>query len=332
MRLLMHSPHCLAGGLCLGLMTAGFAQERTAAQQALASARFTIISPFPAGGPTDVLARTLAEGLSARYDQTAVVENVAGAAGHIGMDRVKRAKPNGHTLLVVPAGNLTINPTLMADFPFDVQRDFTAITMLATTPNVLVVNPDVGIDSVPALIAQAKAKPDTLSYASPGVGSGLHLAGELFKRNAGVDILHVAYRGTGPAINDVLGAVVPMMFSSLFAALPYMQTGKLQALATTSAQRSPMAPELPTLQELGVAGVDVTSWYGLLGPGLVPSDIAEQLARDAAEILGRSAARERLRRQGMSQLTQTPNEFAQHINTETEIWRKLLQARPIKPE
>lgn len=332
MRLSMPSLHAVAAVLCLSLMTCSFAQERTPAQQALAATRFTIISPFPAGGPTDVLARTLAEGLSSRYGQPAVVENLAGAAGNIGMDRAKRARPNGHTLLVVPAGNITINPTLMPDFPFDIQRDFTAITKLTSSPNVLLVNSNSRIDSVQALIAQAKAQPDSLTYASPGVGSGLHLAGELFKQNAGVDILHVAYRGTGPAINDVLGGVVPVMFSSLFAALPHMQSGKLKALATTSALRSALVPELATLKELGVAGVDVTSWYGLFGPSAMDAEIAEQLARDAAEIFGHPIAIERLRLQGMLEATQTPAAFTQHINDETDVWRQLLQERTIQPE
>jgi tripartite-type tricarboxylate transporter receptor subunit TctC len=157
----------------------------------LAAERFTIVSPFPPGGPVDTLARMLSDGLAKRYGQAAVVDNQVGAAGNIGMEKVKRAKGDGHTLLVIPAGNVTINPTLMPNFPFDMQKDFVPITMLAKAPNVLVASPASGIKSVKELVAQAKAKPGTLSYASPGVGSGLHLAGELFKQQAGIDLLHV---------------------------------------------------------------------------------------------------------------------------------------------
>lgn len=329
MRLPMPRLHYFVGIACSMLVTGSFAQaqERTPAQQALASARFTIISPFPAGGPTDVLARTLAEGLSARYGQPAVVENLAGAGGNIGMERAKRARGNGHTLLVVPAGNITINPVLMPNFPFNIQRDFTPITMLANTPNVLVVHRDAGIDTVDALIAKAKAQPDSLSYATPGVGSGLHMAGELFKHNAEVDILHVAYRGTGPAINDVMAGVVPMAFSSLFSVMPYMQAGTLKVLATTSALRSPIAPELPTLNELGVPGIDVSSWYGLLGPAGMESELVQQLAQDAAQILAAPDIQARLSNQGMSSRSMSPAEFASSILVETREWEKLIQAR-----
>lgn len=329
MRLPMHTLYGLAGALGLAMATGSHAQERTPVQQELAAARFTLISPFPAGGPTDVLARAIAEGLTARYAQPSVVENLTGAAGVIGMNRVKRAKPDGHTLLVIPAGNMTINPSLMANFSFNIQRDFTPITMLAKAPNVLVVNSNAGIDSVQSLIAQAKAKPEAFSYASPGFGSGLHLAGELFKHSAGIEILHVAYRGSAPAMNEVLGGVLPMMFSNLPAALPYMNTGKLTALATTSAQRSALVPDIPTLQELGLIGIDVTSWYGLFGPAGMAPELADQLARDAADVLAQTAITELLTLQGMTSAAMTPAEFAREIEAETAVWADTIKARSI---
>lgn len=332
MQLLSISLRSLCGLACLAMVASSHAQERTPVQQELASARFLIVSPFPAGGVTDVLARALAEGLTAIYDQPAIVQNLAGASGSIGMERVKRAKPDGHTLLVVPAGNLTINPTLMANYPYSIQRDFTPITMLAKTPNVLVVHSDAGIDSVQSLIAQAKDKPDSLSFASPGFGSGLHLAGELFKHSAGVDILHVSYRGSGPAINEVLAGVLPLMFSNLPTALPHLNTGKLKALAMTSAERSPLMPELPTLQEQGVQGIDVTSWYGLLGPAAMSPEMAAQLARDAADIFARPEVIERLSLQGMSAALMAPAEFERAIQDETALWAQTIQARNIVVE
>jgi len=190
----MQRRHLLTLAATLALSAPAFAQ--TAAEKALAADKFTLVAPFPPGGPVDTLARILADGLGKRYGQVALVDNAPGAAGNIGMDKVKKAKPDGHTLLVIPAGNLTINPTLMPKFPFNVDKDFVPVAMLAKTPNVLVTHPGTGIKSVADLIKAAKAKPDSLSYASPGIGSGLHLAGELFKDQAKVEMLHVAYKGT----------------------------------------------------------------------------------------------------------------------------------------
>ena len=299
---------------------------------ALAQERITLVAPFPPGGPVDVLSRILAEGLQKKTGQTALVENLPGAAGNLGIDKVKRARPDGRTLLVVPAGNLTINPTLMPNFPFNIERDFAPVTMLAKAPNVLVASPAARIVNLRELVAQAKARPGALAYASPGIGSGLHLAGELFKQQADVDLLHVPYKGTGPALNDVLGGTVPLMFSNLPATLPHIKSGKLVALGLTDSARSPVAPEIPTLAEQGVQGVVVTSWYGLLAPAGTPAPVVEQLARDAAEILSQSAVREQLRAQGLSDATQKPAEFAAHIQQETRTWARIIRARGITAE
>ena len=322
----------LAGAALMALAAVAPANAQNAVEKQLSSDRFTIVSPFPPGGPVDTLARVLSEGLAKRYGQAAVVENMPGAAGNIGIDKVKRAKGDGHTLLVVPAGNLTINPTLMPNFPFDIQKDFVPVTMLAKAPNVLVAAPSAGIKTAKDLVAQAKAKPGTLSYASPGVGSGLHLAGELFKQQAGVDLLHVPYKGTAPALNDVLGGVVPLMFSNLPATLPFLKNGKLVALAVTEAQRSPAAPEIPTLAEQGIQGVAVTSWYGLLAPAGTPPAVAEQLAKDAAQFLAQPEVRERLKAQGMTEATMKPGEFAVYMRDETAMWARIIKARNIVAE
>ena len=233
---------------CSALMAQPIA-GMSSVQKQLAQERFTIVAPFPPGGPVDTLSRFLADGLTQRYGQPAVVENLPGAAGNLGMDKVKRGKPDGHVLLVIPAGNLTINPTLMPNFPFNIERDFTPVTMLAKAPNVLVVSPQAKLRDLNDLLAQARRQPDSLSYASPGVGSGLHLAGELFKSQTQTEILHVPYKGTGPALNDVLAGVVPVMFSNLPATLPYIRSGKLIAMGVTDTVRSPVAPEIPTLAE-----------------------------------------------------------------------------------
>jgi tripartite-type tricarboxylate transporter receptor subunit TctC len=300
--------------------------------QVLGSEGFRIVAPFPPGGPIDSLARILAAGLTERYKQSAVVENLAGAAGNIGIEKVRRAKPDGHTLLVVPAGNLTINPTLMPNFPFNIERDFVPITMLAKAPNVLVANPSLGVKNAKELVAMAKAKPGKLAYASPGIGSGLHLAGELFKQQADVDLLHVPYKGTGPALNDVLGGQVPLMFSNLPGTLAHIKSGKLLALGITESARSPSAPDIPTLAEQGINGVVVTSWYGLLAPAGTPAPTAERLAKDAADILAQAAVREQLKAQVLIETLMKPAEFTAYMRNETAQWAKIIKARNIVAE
>jgi tripartite-type tricarboxylate transporter receptor subunit TctC len=294
--------------------------------------RITLVAPFPPGGPVDMLSRILADGLQKKYSQVVVVENLPGASGNLGIDKVRKAKPDGKTLLVIPAGNLTINPTLMPNFPFNIERDFVPITMLAKAPNVLVANAQSKVGSVRELIAQAKLKPNQFSYASPGIGSGLHLAGELFKQVTDTDLLHVPYKGTGPALNDVLGGSVPLMFSNLPAVLGHIRSGKLIALGITDNLRTAAAPEIPTLAEQGVSGVVVTSWYGILAPAGTPVALVEQLARDAAEILSQANIKEQLKSQGLSDATQKPSEFALHIKQETQTWARIIKTRGIVAE
>ncbi len=294
--------------------------------------RITLVAPFPPGGPVDMLSRILADGLQKKYSQVVVVENLPGASGNLGIDKVRKAKPDGKTLLVIPAGNLTINPTLMPNFPFNIERDFVPITMLAKAPNVLVANAQSKVANVRELIAQAKLKPNQFSYASPGIGSGLHLAGELFKQVTDTDLLHVPYKGTGPALNDVLGGSVPLMFSNLPAVLGHIRSGKLIALGITDNLRTAAAPEIPTLAEQGVNGVVVTSWYGILAPAGTPFALVEQLARDAAEILSQANIKEQLKSQGLTDATQKPSEFALHIKQETQTWARIIKTRGILAE
>ena len=308
------------------------ALAQTAVEKQLSQERFTLVAPFPPGGPVDTLARVLSDGLAKRYGQPALVDNAPGAAGNIGMDKVRKARPDGHTLLVIPAGNLTINPTLMPKFPFNIEKDFAPISMLAKTPNVLVAHPGARFKTVQELIALAKKQPDTLSYSSPGIGSGLHLAGELFKAQTDTEILHVAYKGTPPALNDVLGGAVPMMFSNLPTVLPHIKSGKLLALAVTDTTRTPVAPEIPTLAEQGVPGVVVTSWYGLLAPAGTPAEVQEQLARDVQAILAQPQVREQLKAQGLSEWPLKTTEFGAHIRNETASWAKVIKARGITME
>lgn len=308
------------------------AQTPSAVEMQLRSAQFRIVAPFPPGGPVDTLSRILAAGLQEKYKQAAVVENKAGASGNLGIEQVKNAAPDGQTPLVVPAGNLTINPTLMPKLGYNVERDFVPVTSLAKASNVLAVNPEVPAQSVKELIALSKAKPNTLGYASPGVGSGLHLAGELFKQQSGADVLHVPYKGSGLALNDVLGGQVGVIFANLPALLPNIQSGKLRALAVTDASRATALPNVPTLAEAGVSGVVVTSWYGLLAPHGTPAAVVAQLARDAAQILIRPATQAELQAQGLNVWLIGEGMFADHIRKETATWAQIVKARNIQPE
>jgi tripartite-type tricarboxylate transporter receptor subunit TctC len=306
--------------------------EFNAVEKQLAAEKFTIVAPFPPGGPVDLLARMLADGLGKKYKQVATVENVPGAAGNIGIERVKRAKAGGNTLLLIPAGNLTINPTLMVNFPFNIEKDFVAISMLAKAPNVMVINAGVKAKNAKELVALAKAKPGALAFASPGVGSGLHLAGELFKQQTGTDIMHVPYKGTAPALNDVIGEQIAIMFSNLPGALPHIKSGKLVAIGITDSTRTSVAPDIPTLAEQGIEGVVVTSWYGLLAPAGTSAQAAEQLHKDASEMLSRPAIREQLKAQGIVEVLMKPTDFAVHIRKETESWAKIIKSKNISAE
>jgi tripartite-type tricarboxylate transporter receptor subunit TctC len=319
----------LAAAMALAL-PAVQAQDPVATQ--LASRPFTIVAPFPPGGPVDILARMLATGLSEQYKQAAIVENKPGAAGNIGIDQVKRSAPTGHTLLVIPAGNLTINPTLMPKLGYDVQADFVAVSSLARASNVVAVNPSVPAKTIAELVALAKGKPNSISYATPGVGSQLHLAGELLGQQAGVDFLHVAYKGSGPGLNDVLGGTVPMIIGNLPVLLPQIQAGKLRALAVTDATRDPALPQVPTLAEAGVPGIAVTSWYGVLAPKGTPPAVVEQLARDINRIVNTPAHQASLHQQGMQPWLVQTTAFGDLIRKETATWAPIIRSRKIEAQ
>lgn len=287
----------------------------------------TLIVPFSAGGPVDVLGRLLAHEFQARSGGTVVVENKTGGAGNIGIETVRKAAPDGTTLLLIPAGNLTINPTLMANLPFDVERDFAPITMLASAPNVIVVSPKLGITSIKELIAKAKA--GRVTYGSPGVGSQLHLAMELFKEKTGVDIVHVPYRGSSQAIGDLIGGHIDVLATNLPATLSAIKGNTVVALAMTTAQRSPLVPNVPTLAEAGVEGIDVTSWYGMLAPKAVPNDVRDALFAVTKDVLTTPVLQEKLLTQGLTVMIEPPDVFAARIKRETALWAGVIKSRNI---
>jgi len=261
-----------------------------------------------------------------------VVENKPGAGGNIGMEQGARAAPDGYTLTLAPVGNLTVSPFIYAKLPYDPFKDFAPITVLATVPNVLVVNAAVPARSVAELIALAKAKPGTLNYASAGNGSGPHLAGELFKRMAGIDMVHVPFNGAGPAMNAVLAGDVQVFFAQSAAALPQLKGGRVFALGVASPKRIDAAPELPTIAESGLPGFDVTSWYALVAPAGTPADRVERIQSTLARAFARPDVREKIAGLGAEPVANTPAAFGRMLETEAARWRTLAREANIRAD
>ncbi|ARP81563.1 hypothetical protein CAL12_12595 [Bordetella genomosp. 8] len=291
-----------------------------------------LVLPFPPGGGTDTLARIMAPKLSDILGQPIVVDNRAGASGNIATDIVAKADPDGYTVLMGFNTALTMNPSLYKNLPFDVQRDFKPVTMLAAAQYVLVVNPALPVHTVQELIALAKSRPGQLNYSSSGPGSPLHLAGELFKARTGTDIAHIPYKGGGPATIGLLGGQAQLMFGSVSAVMPHVKEGKLRALAVTGMKRSDVAPDLPTMDQSGLPGFNVTSWYGLLVPAKTPDAIVAKLASAAQKVIQQPDVRDAMAKQGLELSIDTPQEFAQTIKTETATWADLIHKMNIKAE
>ena len=291
-----------------------------------------ILVPFPPGGPADALTRIAAEQLSAALGQPFVVENKPGAGGNIGMEQGARAAPDGYTLTLAPVGNLTVSPFIYAKLPYDPFKDFVPVTVLATVPNVLVVNAAVPARSVAELIALAKAKPGTLNYASAGNGSGPHLAGELFKRMAGVEMVHVPFNGAGPAMNAVLAGDVQVFFAQSAAALPQLKGGRVFALGVASPKRIDAAPELPTIAESGLPGFDVTSWYALVAPAGTPADRVDRIQSTLARAFARPDVREKIAGLGAEPVANTPAAFGRMLEAEAARWRTLAREANIRAD
>ncbi|WP_454673115.1 Bug family tripartite tricarboxylate transporter substrate binding protein [Achromobacter pestifer] len=285
----------------------------------------TLIVPFPPGGPTDAMARRLAEKLREPLKQNVIVENRSGAGGNIGSEYVASAKPDGYTLLFGTSGPLAINVSLYKKQGYNPETSFAPIIRLGHLPNILVVNPTVPVHNAQELIAYAKKNPDKLSYASSGNGASSHLAGILFNRMAGTQIMHIPYKGTGPALNDLLGGQVSMSFTDILTALPYIKAGKLRAIGLASAQRSDALPDLPTLSEQGLNGYDVSVFFGIVAPKDTPADVVNTLNQAFKTALSDPAIKQTLHSQGIVEAQdQTPQGLAAFITTEVPKWRELI--------
>jgi len=302
------------------------------AEQAYPGRPIRIVVPYPPGGFNDTLGRTLAAKLQEAWGQPALVENKPGGNTLIGTDAVAKAAPDGYTLLVV-AFPFAVTPSLIRNMPYDTVRDFAPIALCAQSPNILVVNPQVlPVKSVGELIAAAKSKPGGLSYASTGNGSSNHISMELFESLAGVRLLHVPYKGSAPAVVDMLGGQVQVMFDNAPNVMPQVRAGKLRALAQSGATRSPVAPDLPTVAEAGVPGYEVTVWFGLVAPAGTPREIVAKLNAEVLRILAMPDVRERFLAQGVEPLGSTPGEFAAHIRAQMDKWAKVVRDAGVKAE
>jgi tripartite-type tricarboxylate transporter receptor subunit TctC len=290
-----------------------------------------LLVPFAAGGGADTLARIVTPKLSESMGQQWVVDNRGGAGGNIAAETVARAAPDGYTVFMGFSTVLTVNPTLYK-LGFDMAKDLQPVTLLASAQYILVLHAGVPANNVKELVALLKAKPKSLNCASAGVGSPLHLACELFQKRAGVQLVHIPYKGGAPAAAAVLGGEAHVLFGSVASSLPHVKSGKLKALATTGATRSKVAPDLPTMIEVGFPGFDVSTWYSLMVPTATPAPIVTRLYNEAVKAIGRPDVQSLMAPQGLEAQTSTPQELAARIRAETATWAEVIQSAGIKPE
>ncbi len=292
----------------------------------------TIISPYQAGGTSDIIARVLAQKLGERWGTTVIVENKPGANGGIGVNAVINAAPDGHTLLAVASSALTLNPLFYPELNYDVLRDLAPITRTGAVTNVLVVNPAVPAKDVKSLIELARQKPGTLTYASQGTGSNGHITGELFKQRAQIEILHVPYRGSAPAVQDLLAGHVQIMFDNLPSVLPLIRAGELRALAVTTSERSPELPDVPTIAEAALPGFNTSAWFALMAPKATPAAIIQDIERTAVTVLMVPETQNRLRSAGVDVVAGGSSELQKRISSETTMWREVITRGGIRPQ
>jgi tripartite-type tricarboxylate transporter receptor subunit TctC len=291
-----------------------------------------LIVPFAAGGGTDIVARTVGAKLGESFGQTVVVDNRAGASGAIGTELVARSPADGYTLLMGSSGPIAVNPALHAKLPYDPLRDFVPVALITTMPFLTVVHPSLPVRSVKELIALAKARPGQLNYASPGSGSSTHLATELFKAMAGVQIMHVPYKGVAPAATDLMSGEVQMLTGDLNTLMPHVRAGKMRPLAVTGTTRSPLLPDMPTVAEAGVPGYEASGWFGILAPAATPREIVRRLNGEIVRALQSDELRKRLARLGGEVAGGTPEAFGQHLRREIDKWGTLIRSMGLKPD
>lgn len=313
----------IATATLLGLTVSASALAQTADNYPNRS--ITMVVAFPAAGTTDILARLIGQKLTEKFKQTVVVENRPGAAGNIGTAYVAKAPPDGYTIVMGTIGTQSINPSLYKKMPYDAAKDFVPLTRAAMVPNLLVVNKDAPFNTLPEMLAYEKANPGKLTYGSSGNGTTLHLSGELFNLMAGTKITHIPYKGSTPAVADLMGGQISMIFDNMPSAIQQVKGGRLKALAVTSAQRNPQLPEIPTIQEIGVAGYEVWSWFGLLAPAATPKPIVDKLNASIVEIIKQPDVQAKIIELGAVPVPETSAEFGAFIAAETLKWAKVIK-------
>jgi tripartite-type tricarboxylate transporter receptor subunit TctC len=319
--------------LAAALLGAGFTALPAMAQGAWPNRPVKIVVPFPAAGTTDILARAIAPELSKAFGQQFIVDNRAGAGGNVGAEIVAKSPGDGYTLLMGTVGTHGINRALYSKLPYDPIKEFAPITLVAGVPNVMVIPADKyrNINTVAEFMRHAKSNPGKLNMASSGNGTSIHLSGELFKSMTGTYLVHFPYRGSGPAMLDLMAGTMDVMFDNLPSALPHIKAGKLKALAVTSRQRSSALPDVPTVEEAaGLKGFDATSWFGLLAPAGTPPDVVNRIQQEVAKALNSPAIKEKLVAQGAIPSGNTPAEFARHIDAEHKKWAQVVKASGAK--
>jgi len=313
----------------IGCGAAAGAHAQGAANYPSKSVRF--IAPFPPGGSTDLLARLVAQKLTESWGQQVIVENRGGAAGTIGVEAAARAAPDGYTIVMGHVGTFGVNPTLYPKLPYDAIRDFAPITVLATVPNGMAVHPSLPVKTARDFVALAKARPGELLYASGGSGSASHLAGEYFKLLTKINMVHVPYKGTAPAMISMISGETTMTITGMVALGPHVKSNRLKLLGVATMKRLAIAPEVPTLNESGVPGYDANQWYGVLTQAAVPRDIVNKLHADIVKVMARADVKERLAADGAEAVGNTPEQFAAHIKAEIALWAPVVKASGTKP-
>lgn len=302
----------------------------TWAQAAYPGKPVRIIVPYPAGGTTDIIARIAANQLTERLKQSFIVENKAGASGAIGSLAVAQAAPDGYTLVMATASSHGINSALQKNLPYDAVKDFAPITVVANTPNIIIANPGVPVKNLKELIALAKSEPGKLNFGSTSAGGSPHMSAELLKMMAGIDMTHVPYKGAAPMLTDLIGGQVQIGFDNLPSSIGFVKSGKVRALAVTTARRWPGAPDIPTVAESGVPGYEVSGWFGLLAPAGTPREILDKIQSTIAEAVKSPDVAKQLNDLGAEPVANKPDVFAQEIRDDVEKWRKVVQTTGVK--
>jgi tripartite-type tricarboxylate transporter receptor subunit TctC len=314
------------------VLLAALAASASAWGQAFPTKPVRFVVPFAPGGSTDTLARALAQKLSDSLGQQVVIDNRTGANGNIGMEIVAKAPADGHTIVLGYIANVAIGPSLYDKLPFDPVRDYEAVTLLATSPNVFVAHPAVAVSSLKDVIALAKARPGQLNYASASVASVGHLTGELLNQLAGIRMVHVAYKGSGQAVTDLLGGHIQLMFSGFSSVMPHIKSGKLRPIAQTGEKRSPALPDVATIAESGFPKFEATAWYGVHAPVKTPKAVVNRLNAEFVKALKMPDVKERLNALGFELVGSTPEHYAGYIKSEIKKWEKVVKASGAKPE